>query len=541
MEGGDGVSSAFDAMGMDFERIQGFIASGDEAWGDYVPQIVDGLMNIDNAVERNAAGVAIFGTKWEDIGGDIFMAAGQATDAIGDISGATDEAAAVASQGIGPAWERLKRTAIDALAPLGDELGNLVDQAIPYVEQLAVWIGENAPVAIQFLRDTWNETWPQVQAALQAAWTFLQPIFQRIVGFFQSEGPSALSTLQAIWAAVWPQIQAVAQTVLGEVVPFIQSQFQVVVDWVQTNWPLIQETVATIMAAIQAVISGVMAAITAFWNRYGDQIVQAWMRNWEMVKTIVSTVIQAVLGVIRAVMQMITGDWRGALDTLRQTAETIWNGIRRVVSLAIQNVQTVIRATLGVIRAVWGAIWNGIQARVTAIWNGIVSAVSGKIQEVRSSVQNGINAVRSFLSGVSLAGIGRAMIGGLVAGVRGAVGGLVSAARDAVTSALNAARAALGISSPSQEFIKVAQFAMEGLSVGFDQFSDRPAQTLASNMRGMAQPGLIPSFAGAGGGGGVVNVYFGRDSVRSDRDIDEIMERLQRMLQLRGIRRFEVD
>jgi len=53
----------------------------------------------------------------------------------------------------------------------------------------------------------------------------------------------------------------------------------------------------------------------------------------------------------------------------------------------------------------------------------------------------------------------------------------------------------------------------------------------------------MPALAGAGGGGNVtitIENHYGAGSVRDDRDIEEIARRQQEMLQLRGVRSFEV-
>jgi len=162
MEGGDTVTAAFDAMGLDFEAMQASVAAGDESWGDYTNGIIGGLASITNEVDRQAAGVAIFGTKWEDIGGDVFMAAAVAKQGIDDIAGATDQAGETMDQGLGAALERLHRTFQTSFAPLGDEIGRIVDDAGPYLDDLGQWLGEKVPEAIVWLQEKWVELQPTV-------------------------------------------------------------------------------------------------------------------------------------------------------------------------------------------------------------------------------------------------------------------------------------------------------------------------------------------------------------------------------------------
>lgn len=101
----------------------------------------------------------------------------------------------------------------------------------------------------------------------------------------------------------------------------------------------------------------------------------------------------------------------------------------------------------------------------------------------------------------------------------------------------------MGASSPAREFIEIARYAMEGMQKGLDMFGKLPREALEGQMRHLIQPvGLpVPAMTGAGSGP-VINVtlQFGRDSVRSDRDIEDIARRIEEIFVLRGVRTFEV-
>ena len=68
LEGGDDTKAAFDTIGLSFDDIAGSIATGDETWADYFDNIIGGLNEIEDPMERSKAQVAIFGTMAEDLG-----------------------------------------------------------------------------------------------------------------------------------------------------------------------------------------------------------------------------------------------------------------------------------------------------------------------------------------------------------------------------------------------------------------------------------------------------------------------------------------
>jgi len=178
LEGGDAVTEAFDQMGLDFAGLQDAVAAGDATWSNYTRIIIENLMAIESEVERNAAGIAIFGTKWEDLGGDIFLAAGMATEGVGDIAGATDAMADSMDVGFTAALERLKRSVVVNLAPLGDYAGGMLDDMSPYLEDAAAWLGENIPLAIAYLEEKWLEYWPIARDAVLEWWADTKPTLE---------------------------------------------------------------------------------------------------------------------------------------------------------------------------------------------------------------------------------------------------------------------------------------------------------------------------------------------------------------------------
>jgi len=405
---------------------------------------------------------------------------------------------------VGMAFIPVMQAVLEPLADLAQKYG---PQVTAWAEKAADWLGEKLPIAIDWLITKWQETWPQVQAALQTAWSILQPILARVAGWFSDDGPQAVGKLQKIWNTVWPQIQKVAQAVLGEVMPFIQEQFAYVVDWVDENWPLIQATVETVMGAIRSVIQAVLKVVRKIWEQHGEAIMANLQSVWTIIKTIISTAIRVVLGIIKAVMQIITGDWEGAWETIKGVVRTAWDGIKRIINEV------------------------------------------GEI--IKRNVASLVDALREKFTNIDWRGIGRSIIDGIKNGISSAAGRIADAAKDAARRALDAAKRFLGIGSPSKVFLDIG----ENVSESFAEGITAVMPDVAGAMQGLGtaipdvQMGMAGARAGrqaglamAGGRGGDVNfnVTFGRDSVRSDDDIEEIMRRFEQILNVRGVRSWEV-
>jgi hypothetical protein len=90
--------------------------------------VTEQLAAIEDPLERNRLGVALFGSKWEDVGGQVFIAAGQARDAITDVAGATDAAGEKMQTGLGGAIKELWRTFVGGFGSMRHEADGVVDR-----------------------------------------------------------------------------------------------------------------------------------------------------------------------------------------------------------------------------------------------------------------------------------------------------------------------------------------------------------------------------------------------------------------------------
>lgn len=321
LEGGDAVTEAFGTMGMNFDAIQASVAAGDETWGDYTENIVEGLLSIESEVERNAAGVAIFGTKWEDLGGDIFLAAGQAVEGIEGIGGATDAAAEQMATGIMPALERLKRTFLTEFEPLGEKAGEVIDKMIPFLEKAAAWLGENVPLAIGKLEEKWERYWPAARDTLVNFWHRIQPGLIWLQSTFQRFTQEFLPRLADAWGILkrgWGEISTLYQTQLRPALTQL---------WEALG---IGETKTDDIGGTFGTFSGILAQIAA------SGVIQ-------MIKVGIEGIAWAAglakdsINWMRGALDSIDGALRRASDMLSWMKDRIWGCIHAFNSLALPD------------------------------------------------------------------------------------------------------------------------------------------------------------------------------------------------------------
>ena len=135
-DGSDATRDALASLGLD-EELGGQIARGEVAFDEGFNQMQTALLSMD-ADLREQAGVALFGTQWEDtmrgVIGDIDLA----TAGVVALDGATLAAGDAVNRDLGSAWQNVQRSATGALMPLVEPFVQLLnDVAVPALNAFA--------------------------------------------------------------------------------------------------------------------------------------------------------------------------------------------------------------------------------------------------------------------------------------------------------------------------------------------------------------------------------------------------------------------
>jgi hypothetical protein len=204
--------TALDAIGINSEELYAKYQAGEITVADAMATITGALGQVDNKTLQAQAGAALFGSKWEDVGGDVFMAAGQAQGAVEDLSGATDQAGQTMEEGLRQALERLYRTALTNLEPLGQTVAETLNKATPYVEKATKWIGEKLPEGIEWLGRKWNEVFPKARDTAVNFYQRIQPGLEWIEAQSNDFSDNILPHLESAWGSLqvgWEMIVTV--------------------------------------------------------------------------------------------------------------------------------------------------------------------------------------------------------------------------------------------------------------------------------------------------------------------------------------------
>ncbi len=199
--------------------------------------ITERLGAIEDPVAQQAAGVALFGTKFEDLGIQAITALSGVEEGVINSAGATEEAG----------------QRIESLGELFGRVGGIIANALVPVND----------VLLQFA----NDNMPAFQAAATTAVNVVSSAFAAIAGPVQSA--------------------------LGAIGGALQGGIAPTGAWA-SSFQTAQGVITSVMGALQSVIGSVLGVIQAFWQKNGSSILSFVNQTWNQIAQIITSVMQVV-------------------------------------------------------------------------------------------------------------------------------------------------------------------------------------------------------------------------------------------------------
>ena len=114
---------AYALLHLDAEEMLALFAQGGHSAQQASDTVLRALWAMDDKVAQNQAGVALFGTMWEDLGADAIRALTDTHSSLKDVEGAMDAVRSVQYSSVTHQWEQLGRTAqTELIQPIGEDL-----------------------------------------------------------------------------------------------------------------------------------------------------------------------------------------------------------------------------------------------------------------------------------------------------------------------------------------------------------------------------------------------------------------------------------
>lgn len=239
-DGSDTSREAFESLGLNADKMfAAFSAGGDTAEAAFF-DTVEALNSMDDPLARNAAGVALFGTQFEDLEAGVLPVLASIETAAYDGAAALQQINDVKYNDLGSAFEAIKRSAEVSLLPMASMIANTLTALAPILRETFEAI---APV----ITETLNACMPFVQQFLmgmgQALQTVLPMVSQLAAGL--------LPLLSQLISAFLPPLLELAQQLLP---PLMQIVNSVIMPLVPPLMQIVEALLPPLMSLLNAIM-----------------------------------------------------------------------------------------------------------------------------------------------------------------------------------------------------------------------------------------------------------------------------------------------
>ena len=319
-DGSDTSREAFKGLGLNSDKMfAAFAAGGDTAEAAFF-DTVEALNSMDDPLARNAAGVALFGTQFEDLEAGVLPVLASIETAAYDGAAALQQINDVKYNDLGSAFEAIKRSAEVSLLPMASMIANTLTALAPILRETFEAI---APV----ITETLNACMPFVQQFLmgmgQALQTVLPMVSQLAAGL--------LPLLSQLISAFLPPLLELAQQLLPPLMQIVQAILPPIVSILTSILPMLTQIISTILPVLTSLISALLPVITPLLEVALQIVNSVIMPLVPPLMQIVEALLPPLMSLLNAIMPILS-PLLGLLQPIASVLGTIASVIGKIVS-----------------------------------------------------------------------------------------------------------------------------------------------------------------------------------------------------------------
>lgn len=313
-DGSETSAAGFKALGLSAERMTAIFAKGGPQARDALGMVLERLQAMKDPTEREAAAVALFGTKAEDLQGALLgLDLDTAAQSLGDVGGAAARMGEQLEQSASQKVEAFKRKAQQALV-------EKLSEALPTIEKVVGWLDKHSGVIGPIITGLGAlaviigvilgvyKAWIVLQTALNIV-MMLNPIGLIVI---------AIIGLIAIIVGLWMRFEGF-RNFWKSAWDLIWGAIKFVWDWISENWPL-----------LLAIITGPIGLAVLYITRHWDEIKAGASAAWKWIVGKWNSLVDFVTGLPGRLARAARGMWDGIKNAFRSAINWIigkWNDL----------------------------------------------------------------------------------------------------------------------------------------------------------------------------------------------------------------------
>ena len=335
----DGSQTTADGMailGLDATKLgEEFAAGGDRAYQAF-KLVNEKLAECKSDVDRNAAGVALYGTKWEDLGEDAVLAMAHMGNSIDKTCDKLGEMESVKYNSLSDMFSGLSRTIELLLIPLGEQiipvLKDVIELIEPIISELLPQIIEQVKPILDSVSDLIPPLIELITGILPQFMELLKPIMESVTRIIQKLVP----TLVKLFDKLLPPIIKIVDTLLPPLMEVIEALLPVLDVVIELLTPILElvaelaEPLGTVISAVGKLLSAVIGLIDSALSPIMpviSSLADVLLQILGPALDVVAGLVNSLADVFAGVMNFLSGDIMGGFESFGNGLVGLFEGV----------------------------------------------------------------------------------------------------------------------------------------------------------------------------------------------------------------------
>lgn len=479
------------------------------------------------------------------------------------------------------AWESIKENVVKIWETIVDTFGPIWERIIVIAETIWARVTEAIGTAWENIKESVIEGWEAIKAWVGIAW-------DAFTGLVKEKWDNIVNTAKAAWGVLSTAISIVWDTVKA----WISTAWGTFRTWVFDQWVKIRDKV---ILAITPLLTKIIIfwfkiknAISKKWDEIkkmvGEKVQEVIAKIEEYKSNFIETGKAIIQGIIDGIGQAISGLIEAAggaassllsaieealgisspatamIEVGQQTMEGLIQGISQMQEALVEALVSVLTKGSETItlwlRTMFAQIVTWIDKTKVKIEEWITMIIAKFVAfktKILAIITQWLSALKAKITNYKsqLNQAGKDLIAGLKSGFASKIAEVKAWLKQKLKELMSIFKQILRLGSPSTETEQYGVWLMEGLIKGITitgtQLEESLSTVLGKGLEttqalalqgaavggGGGLAGATPAFEG-GGETGNITLKFGKDSVRSDKDIEEIADSVERVLSRRA-------
>ena len=355
VDGSATTQEGFSAIGLNADEMAAKFAAGGDSAKEAFDQTIQALADMDDPLAQSQAGVALFGTMWEDLGPEGVTQLANIEDGAYATSDSMEELKDIKYDDLGSMMESLGRSVETLLLPLGEALIPLIQQII---EEILPVIEENLPLLTDFISQLVSSLMPLVESLLPPMMDLFNLLLPILIQFIEQILPPIIELLTTLL----PPIMKLVETLLPPLIDLFAALITPLAEILSAILPPLIDVINMLLEPIMALIDQLLPPLTELFKGLMpifDALSPVIEFLGQLFSKVLGGAIEAIMPIIEGVMDVFGGLIDVITGVFSGNWEQAWNGIVDMFKGIFNLIPTIVEGIInGAIAIINGIIWG---------------------------------------------------------------------------------------------------------------------------------------------------------------------------------------